>query len=377
MSTGSNPIAFAPVILAGGSGTRFWPRSRKARPKQVLALDGESTMIQQTVKRLLPLAGAGEFWVLTNSLLRETIAAQLPELNAAKILCEPEARNTAPACALAAFLLEKQGKPETVLGIFPSDSVVQNSPRFTEVLQAAIAVAAKDSNIVVLGVPPTRPETGYGYIELGETVQGSGVPVRSVKRFTEKPDRATAEKFLATKNYAWNSGVFLWKASTLVAAIRKHAPAMVAPLEKIAKAYGTPQFESVFAEEYAKCESISVDYAVLEPVSQSAESKIYCLPADFAWNDIGSWAALHEHKLSVKAQGSDAKQNVVEAAQAITLDAGGNYVFAPGKAVALVGVENLVVVETDDALLITTRENSQRVGEIVKKLAAEKQTDLI
>jgi mannose-1-phosphate guanylyltransferase len=380
MSTPSNSIAFAPVILAGGSGTRFWPRSRRARPKQVLALDGESTMIQQTVKRLLPLAAAAEFWVLTNGLLRETIAAQLPELNPAKILCEPEARNTAPACALAAFLLERTA-PETVLGIFPSDSVVQNAARFTEVLQAAIAVAAKESNIVVLGVPPTRPETGYGYIELGETIQDGGVPVRSVKRFTEKPDRATAEKFLATKSYAWNSGIFLWKASTLAAAIRRHAPAMVAPLETITKAYGTPEFQRVFAEEYAKCESISVDYAVLEPVSQSGsqpnEAKIYCLPADFTWNDIGSWAALHEHKLAVQAQGSDAQQNVVEAAQALALDASGNYVFAPGKAVALVGVENLVVVETDDALLITTRENSQRVGEIVKKLAAEKQTKLI
>jgi mannose-1-phosphate guanylyltransferase len=377
MEKSSNPIVFAPVILAGGSGTRFWPRSRRARPKQVLALDGESTMIQQTVQRLLPLAAAGEFWVLTNGLLRETIAAQLPELNPAKILCEPEARNTAPACALAAFLLERTA-PETVLGIFPSDSVVQKSTRFVEVLKAAVALAAQGSNIVVLGVPPTRPETGYGYIELGETVSGGvPVPVRSVRRFTEKPDRATAEKFLATKNYAWNSGVFLWKVNTLAAAIRRHAPAMVAPLEKIAKAYGTPEFERVFAEEYSKCESISIDYAVLEPVSQSGEAKIYCLPADFAWNDIGSWAALHEHKLTIHAQGSDAQQNVVEAAQALTLDASGNYVFAPGKAVALVGVENLVVVETDDALLITTRENSQRVGEIVKKLAAEKQTDLI
>ncbi len=223
MTKPSNPIAFAPVILAGGSGTRFWPRSRRARPKQVLALDGECTMIQQTVERLLPLAAAGEFWVLTNSLLRETIAAQLAELNATKILCEPAARNTAPACALAAFLLERTA-PETVLGIFPSDSVVQNTERFVEVLQAAIAVAAKDSNIVVLGVPPTRPETGYGYIELGDTVQDGSVPVRSVKRFTEKPDRAAAEKFLATKNYAWNSGVFLWKASTLAGAIRRHAP---------------------------------------------------------------------------------------------------------------------------------------------------------
>jgi len=371
MEKSSNPIAFAPVILAGGSGTRFWPRSRRARAKQVLALDGERTMIQQTLDRLKPLVAAKDVWVITNELLRGMIAGQLPELSSAHILSEPAARNTAPACALAAFLLEKSA-PETVIGVFPSDHVVANEARFVEVVQAAVKLASDGENIVVLGVPPTRPETGYGYIELGETVSDGSVSVRSVKRFTEKPDLATAKSFLATARYAWNSGVFFWSARTLANAIRAHAPAMVAPLEKIAAAHGTPEFERVFAEEYAKCESISVDYAVLEPVSQKHTAKILCLPADFAWNDLGSWAALHEHKLAGAANG-----NVIEAKDSLVLDASGNYVYAPGKMVALIGVENLVVVETDDALLITTLENSQRVGEIVKKLAAEKKTDLI
>lgn len=374
MEKSSNPISFAPVILAGGSGTRFWPRSRRARAKQVLALDGERTMIQQTLDRLKPLVAAKDVWIITNELLSETIAAQLPELGAMHILSEPVARNTAPACALAAFFLEKSS-PETVLGIFPSDHVVQNETRFVEVVGAAVTLAAAGENIIVLGVPPTRAETGYGYIELGEAVgeaSDGSVPVRDVKRFTEKPDLATAKSFLATGNYAWNSGVFFWSARTLANAIRKHAPAMVAPLEKIAASLGTPEFESVFAEEYAKCESISVDYAVLEPVSKTKSAKILCLPADFAWNDLGSWAALHEHKLPDAMSG-----NVIDAKSSIVLDASGNYVYAQGKMVALVGVENLVVVETDDALLVTTRENSQRVGEIVKQLAAEKKTDLI
>ncbi|HEY0306609.1 MAG TPA: mannose-1-phosphate guanyltransferase, partial [Acidobacteriaceae bacterium] len=157
----------------------------------------------------------------------------------------------------------------------------------------------------------------------------------------------------------------------------KYAPGMVAPLETIAKAYGTPEFERVFAEEYGKCESISVDYAVLEPASHGDGAKILCVPADYEWNDLGSWAALHEHELAVKAPGTDEAQNVVEAPSVSVIDAKGNYVYAPGKMVALVGVENLVIVETEDALLITTRENSQRVGEIVKRLAAEKKTDLI
>jgi len=365
------------VILAGGSGTRFWPRSRRSRAKQVLVLEGERSMIQQTVDRMGTLAKPADVWVLTNELLRDTIGEQLPELNAAHILSEPVARNTAPACALAAFLLEPSA-PETVIGIFPSDQVVQNNARFAEVLQAAIKVAAAGENIVVLGVPPTRPETGYGYIELGEMVTDGGkIPVFSVRRFTEKPDLAQAAKFLAAGNYEWNSGVFLWTAHTLANAIRRHAPAMVEPLETIAKAYGTPEFERVFAEEYGKCESISVDYAVLEPASHGDGAKILCVPADYGWNDLGSWAALHEHELLVKAPGTDAERNVVEAPSAEVIDARGNYVYAPGKMVALVGVENLVIVETEDALLITTRENSQRVGEIVKRLAAEKKTELI
>src|SRR5580692_5510158 len=177
---------FAPVILAGGSGTRFWPRSRKARAKQVLALDGERTMIQQTVERLAPLGDPAEMWVITNDLLFDLIAEQLPEVSREHILSEPVARNTAPACALAAFLLEKSS-PETVIGIFPSDHVVKNRARFAEVIRAGVELAASGEKIVVLGIPPTRAETGYGYIELGAQVEdsSSGIEVRRVKRFTE------------------------------------------------------------------------------------------------------------------------------------------------------------------------------------------------
>src|SRR6202789_3352227 len=226
---------FAPVILAGGSGTRFWPRSRRARAKQVLALDGERTMIQQTLDRLLPVAAASDVWVITNALLDGVIAEQLPEVPREHILSEPAARNTAPACALAAFLLEPSA-PETVIGIFPSDHVVKDQVRFAEVIRAGVALAASGERIVVLGVPPTRAETGYGYIELGAVVASGDVPVRRVKRFTEKPDRAKAEEFVASGNYAWNGGIFLWSARTLANAIREHCPAMAPLLEEIAAA---------------------------------------------------------------------------------------------------------------------------------------------
>jgi len=375
---------FAPVILAGGSGTRFWPRSRKARAKQVLALDGDRTMIQQSVERLLPLVDPADVWVITNDLLESQIAEQLPEVPREQILSEPAARNTAPACGLAAFLLEKTS-PETVIGVFPSDHVVKNRARFAEVIRAGVALAASGDRIVVLGVPPTRAETGYGYIEVGSTVDASEVPcggieVRRVKRFTEKPNRPLAEEFVASGNYAWNGGIFLWSARTLAGAIREHCPEMAPLLEKIAAAYGTPQFAETFAEMYPQCENISIDYAVLEPRSARGEmgAEIYSLPGDFGWNDLGCWDALHEHVADC-APDRVSVANVFDGDDplCISIDSSGNYVHAPGKVIALVGVTNLVVVQTKDALLITTRERSQDVGKVVAELKAAGREDLI
>jgi mannose-1-phosphate guanylyltransferase len=373
---------FAPVILAGGSGTRFWPRSRKARAKQVLALDGERTMIQQTVDRLAPLVDPTDVWVITNDLLDDVIAEQLPEVPREHILSEPAARNTAPACALAAFLLEKS-EPDTVIGVFPSDHVVKNVARFAEVLRAGIAVAASGDKIVVLGVPPTRAETGYGYIELGAGVEASqGVGVRRVKRFTEKPDSAVAEQFVASGDYAWNAGIFLWSARTLANAIREHRPAMAPLLERIAEAHRTSkaEFDRVFAEVYPQCENISIDYAVLEPRSAKGEAgaEIYCLPGDFEWNDLGCWSALHEHAAGCPPE-KVSITNVFDGDDplCISIDSTGNYVHAPGKVIALVGVSNLVVVQTKDALLITTRERSQDVGKVVAELKNAGRDDLI
>ena len=375
---GIEGLRFAPVILAGGSGTRFWPRSRRARAKQVLALDGDDTMIQQTLTRLLPVADATDVWVVTNHWLDKTIADQLPTIPANHILSEPCARNTAPACGLTAFLLEKT-EPETVIGIFPSDHVVSNINRFDEVISAGVRLAAAGEYIVVLGVPPTRIETGYGYIEEGVTLSeecANAVPVRRVRRFREKPDYTTAERFIAAGNYSWNGGIFLWSARTLANAIREHAPDMAPILEKIAAAHGTPDFETVFAEEYPKCENISVDYAILEPRSSKGEarSNIFCLPADFGWNDLGSWASLHEHL------GKSDEDNVIDGGTdgIAAIQSKGNYVYAPGKLVALLGVSGLVVVETEDALLITTRERSQDVSKIVRMVHNDlKREDLI
>jgi mannose-1-phosphate guanylyltransferase len=370
---------FAAVILAGGSGTRFWPRSRRAQPKQVLSLDGDRTMIQNTVERVKPVVSTGHVWIITNDLLANTIAKQLPDVAGEHILREPVARNTAPACGLAAFLLERYS-PDTVLGVFPSDHTIGDVTRFRRVVCAGAELARRSAAIVVLGVPPTRPETGYGYIELGAAVgpiveSGESIPVRRVRRFTEKPDKIKAKRFLRSGNYAWNSGMFLWTAKTLADAMREHQPKTAATLEKIAAAWGTPKFDKTFAELYPLCESISIDYAVLEPRSAKGEAKseLYCLPGDFAWSDLGSWAALHEH---VAERTESHNANVVEAEHHVEIASTGCYVFSPSKTVALVGVKDLVVVETDDAILITTREGSQDVGKVVAELKSTGRHDL-
>ena len=369
---------FVPVILAGGSGTRFWPRSRKARAKQVLALSGEETMIQQTVDRLRPLAGENTFLVITNDLLAETIQQQLPGVPAAHILREPAARNTAPACLLAATILARED-PRTVLGIFPSDHVVIDDAKFIQRMQQGIRIAAAGEHIVVLGAPPTRPETGYGYIEEGATASLGEVAtdVHAVRRFTEKPDFAHARKFLSAGNYSWNSGMFLWSAQTLINAFREHCASMLPAVEAIADAFGTPDFDRVFAEQYPTVENISIDFAILESRSFKGEGKsnIFCLPADFGWNDLGSWSALHEHHLQhIEDIGNN---NVVESSSTLQLDASGNYIYAPGLTVALLGVKDLVVVQTDDALLVTTRAHSQEVGRVVKELVKHARHELV
>lgn len=370
-TSAQNPFSFYPVIVAGGRGTRFWPLSRKRRAKQLLALDGRQTMIQQTVARLLPLASARRLWIITSQELKREVTRQLPRLIARQIIAEPVGRNTAPAIGLAAFILLR-ADPGAVIGMFPSDHVISNEERYRELLKKGIEVAAAGENIVVLGIRPTRADTGYGYIEAGSETRGA----LRIRRFTEKPDAERAAGFLEAGNYFWNSGMFIWAARTLVNALCEHLPRTAAILQEIAAAYGTRTFSAVFRQLYPNCENISVDYALLEPRSAKGEqnSRIFCLPAEFGWNDLGSWTALHEHQTR-KHQPQNG--NLISGQGIFTLDAQDNYIHAPGKFVAAIGVRNMVVVETHDALLITTRERAQEVGKVVKYLDEKKLNKLV
>ena len=281
-------------------------------------------------------------------------------------------RNTAPAIGLAAFILA-ESDPEAVIGMFPSDHVIADEKGYRQILQEGIKIAAAGENIVVLGIRPTRPETGYGYIEVDSAVDRTA---RRVRRFTEKPDAERAAQFVEAGNYFWNSGMFIWSARTLTNALREHLPKTAPLLEEIAQTFGTRKFAATFRRLYPKCENISVDYAVLEPRSSKGEqnSNIFCLLADFGWNDLGSWTALHEHHTAKK---QPADGNLISSEGFFALNAAGNYVHSPNKFVAAVGVNDLVIVETDDALLITTREHAQDVGKIVKYLDEKKLHKLV
>jgi len=362
---------FYPVILAGGRGTRFWPVSRRRRAKQLLALDGKQTMIQQTMARLLPSGSPDSCWIITNQDSYREILRQLPRLNKSHIIAEPVGRNTAPAIGLAASILLREN-PKAILGIFPSDHVIEDVQEFRRVLQQGIKIATAGDNFVVMGIRPNRPETGYGYIEAGSQSENA----LRVRRFTEKPDAARAANFIAEGNYYWNSGMFIWSARTLMEALQEHLPKTAKLVEEIAASFGTANFSRVFRQLYPKCENISIDYALLEPQSAKGEheSNLYCLPANFGWNDLGSWTALHEHQ-SAKLKPQDG--NLISGAGVFTLDATGNLIQTNGKFVAAIGVHDLVIVETDDALLITTRDRAQDTGKVVKFLDEKKLDGLV
>jgi mannose-1-phosphate guanylyltransferase len=350
------------LILAGGRGTRFWPRSRRRSAKQVLNVVGERSLIQSTVDRLAPLIPPERLWVLTNDYLRDEIARQLPGIPPAQIVAEPAQRNTAPAIGLAAHVLHSMD-PQAVMGVFPSDHVIARESRFRQVVSSALR-AARGGQIAVLGIAPRWAETGYGYIEFAPGAQ-PGLKPAAVLAFREKPDAATARRYVASGRFYWNAGMFFWKTGVLLEGLRRHLPRTATLLASLPP-YQDARFFARLQEVYPRCENISIDYALLE----KAEN-VRGIPCDeFGWNDVGSWNAVHE------LLPHDAHGNVVDR-EAIVKDSRGNYVDAGGKLVALVGVENLVVVDTPDALLIATRDRAQQVSDIVKILEQRNREDLL
>ena len=350
------------LILAGGRGTRFWPRSRRAQAKQVLKFFGERSLIQQTVDRLRPVLPPERIWILTNDHLRAEIVKQLPEVPKKQILAEPAQRNTAPAIGLAAHILQSIDS-DAVMGVFPADHVIGKPKDYIKLLKPAFR-AAKEGKIVVLGVEPRWAETGYGYIEFQEAPRaGRQAPVTS---FREKPDAATAAEFVKAGNFYWNAGMFFWKASVLLESLRRFLPKTATLLAGL-PTFSSRRFAAALAETFPRLENISIDYAVLEKASN-----VVGIPAgDIGWNDVGSWNAVYE------LQQRDAQGNAVRG-DALIVDSRGNYVdAAKSKLIALLGVHDLIVVDTPDALLIADRSRAQQVGDLAKELEKQKRNNLL
>jgi len=358
------------VLLAGGRGTRFWPRSRMRTPKQLLNITGRETMLRETVDRLAPLVPLRNIWAVTNVEQAAAVRRELRGVPAAQILAEPAGRNTAAAIGLAAIhLVHAHG--DTIMAVLPSDSFIAEAAAYRSLVRAALELARTPENLVVLGIPPTRPETGYGYIErAGVAARPRGVAAYAVRRFTEKPALPVARKYVASGKYLWNAGMFFWRASTFLANLKRFLPSTHEALLELDGAIGTRSYNSALRKIYPRLKSISVDYAVMEPATRTAgAARVSVIPAKVGWSDIGSWAAVYE-LLATKAGAN------VSAGASFMLDASGNYFWSPKKLVAAVGVRDLVLVETDDALLVCSRERSQDVGAIVKWLEEQKLRNL-
>ncbi len=350
------------LILAGGRGTRFWPRSRTRHPKQVLSIAGELTLIQETVQRLEPLIPQKRIWVLTNDFVRDEIVRQLPGVPPEQIISEPAGRNTAPAVALAAHILASVD-PDAVFGVFPSDHVIGNPQRFLELLRPAFA-AAEAGKLAVLGVKPLWAETGYGYIQFPEGTPRGVLEGVAATEFCEKPLFPEAARYVAAGNYSWNAGMFFWRADAILAALRKYLPKTTTIISSLPP-FRDPQFSARLAESFPLCEKISIDYAVMQKAAaDKAVGVVGVVCDDFGWNDAGSWEAVYQ--LLPK----DVDENV-GLSTIISVGSKRNYVDCGGKVVALVGVEDLIVVDTPDGLLIARRDAAQRVGEVPDKLEAD------
>lgn len=353
------------VIMAGGVGSRFWPKSRERSPKQFLEILGEGTMIQQTIRRLESKVPHERTFIVTNVLHQEQLARQLPYLPKENILVEPVGRNTAPCIGLAALWIHRND-PDGVMAVLPADHLIRDQSRFLDVLMTATSVAESSGALVTIGIRPTHPETGFGYIQFDDSPHGNpyhGRDVYTVKTFAEKPNLETAERFLASGDFLWNSGMFIWKASVILEEIQRHLPDLYAHLMEIRPAIGTNGYRTALEQAYGKTKGISIDYGVMERAS-----KVYVLKGDFGWSDVGSWDEV------ARLSPSDDHLNSTKGTVMLR-DAHNVFVDASHRAVAAIGVEDLIIIETATAVLVCRKGKSQEVKEIVDYLRRKQMND--
>ena len=356
------------VIIAGGKGTRFWPLSRAHRPKQILKLLGRNSLIRETAERVYPLAGRKQTLIVTIADQLSLLRRELPGVPRSNFIAEPQGKNTAPCIGLAALEVIRRD-PEAVMSVLPADHWVADVGAFRKTLKSAVELAAETDQLITIGIKPDYPETGYGYIMKNGAIGPKSATAFVVKRFVEKPSLPAARR-LMRQHALWNSGIFIWKAATLLAALRRYQPEIYQSLEKINKAAAAysltssaPRLRKAIANQYNQMPNLSIDYAVME--SAGAEGKVLTLEAQFGWSDVGSWAAVH--RMMPKDRNGNAGQS-----RWLGVDTNNCLIHAPNRLVVLLGVENTVIVDTPDALLVADLQRSQEVREVVDALNRER-----
>ena len=348
------------VIMAGGKGERFWPRSRINLPKQFINISGSKSMIQQTIDRLVAFIPYEQIFIITNELYAEIIKAQVPSLPTENIIIEPIGRNTAPCVGLASVLIEEK-YPDSSMIVLPSDHIIRNEHEFENLLKTAVEMSEEGDKLITLGVSPTYPETGYGYIEsTDEVIEKNNFRIFKVKKFTEKPDMDTASKFLQAGNYYWNSGIFVWRTAVIRECIRKFIPEMHDLLEAMKAAFVTNDREAVIKSEFHKMPEVSIDYGIMEQADN-----IHIIPCSLGWDDVGSWTALD------RINEQDDNGNVIKGS-VLSIDTKKCIIESNGKLIATLGIEDLIVVETEDVILICSKDKSQDIKSLIKELKVQK-----
>lgn len=353
------------VIMAGGRGTRFWPLSREKKPKHLLNITGKRSIIQQTVDRIKSYIREEDIYVVTVASHAEDLAAQLPNLPCENIIVEPVGRNTAPCIGLVSLYLKKKNPHETMV-VLPADHLITDEKIFIETISAAAEMAKRTASLITIGITPTCPETGYGYVEKGKTVSTvKGRDIYGVESFREKPDIETAKAFFRDGNFSWNSGMFVWKVSTILEEIERFLPDLYKALLRMEDAIGSSREKEIIDEVYRSVTPISIDYGVMEKADN-----VMLIKGNFGWSDIGSWDALWE------ILDKDTDENAVMGNH-ISVESSKNLVYSPDKLVTLIGVKDIILVETKDSIMVCKRGASQDVKKAVEILEAKKMNDYL
>lgn len=356
------------VIMAGGVGSRFWPRSTEKTPKQLLEIVNKGTMIQNTVARISNVIEPSKILIVTSKLQKPTVAKQLPQLPSENIIVEPIGRNTAPCIGLAALFIRRRD-PDAVMVVLPADHLMRDEDEFRRVLSLAIWVAYESSKLITIGIHPSRPETGYGYIQVVDEDDGSNPyfarGVHKVKTFAEKPNREAAQKFLESGDFLWNSGMFIWKVDVILREIRKSLPELADELDKIDATIGTDMLDQAVETGYRMIRGISIDYGVMEKASE-----VFVLRGQFGWSDVGSWDEVY------RISGKDADGNSVSG-KAVLHNSKNTLIHSGDKIIAAVDVEDLIIIASDNAILVCRRGESQNVKEVVDYLRRKQMTDFL